>query len=81
MALLKKLRHPNIVRLHEVIDDPRKHAVYMVLELMRGPVCTTHPSRRNGPLPIEQARKYFRDICKGLKYLHTQRVVHRDVSS
>ena len=60
VALLKKLRHPNIVRLYEVIDDPRKNAVYMVLELMRGPVCTTQPSQNQGALPVELARKHFR---------------------
>jgi serine/threonine protein kinase len=33
IAILKKARHPNIVGLLEVIDDPAKKKVYIVLEL------------------------------------------------
>src|ERR1700712_3890999 len=32
IAILKKARHPNIVGLLEVIDDPAKKKVYIVLE-------------------------------------------------
>lgn len=35
IAILKKARHPNIVGLIEVIDDPSKKKVYIVLELVR----------------------------------------------
>jgi [calcium/calmodulin-dependent protein kinase] kinase len=34
IAILKKARHPNIVGLLEVIDDPAKKKVYIVLELV-----------------------------------------------
>lgn len=32
VAILKKARHPNVVSLLEVIDDPKKNKVYLVLE-------------------------------------------------
>lgn len=32
VAILKKARHPNVVGLYEVIDDPSKNKVYLVLE-------------------------------------------------
>ena len=32
VAILKKARHPNVVSLLEVIDDPSRHKVYIVLE-------------------------------------------------
>ncbi|KAI9676805.1 MAG: hypothetical protein M1829_002900 [Trizodia sp. TS-e1964] len=35
VAILKKARHPNVVSLLEVIDDPAKMKVYMVLELVQ----------------------------------------------
>lgn len=38
IAVLKKLRHPNITRLYEVIDDVRDNAMYMVLEYVPGGV-------------------------------------------
>jgi serine/threonine protein kinase len=32
IAILKKIRHPNVVGLIEVIDDPEKKKIYMILE-------------------------------------------------
>lgn len=34
IALMKKLAHPNLVRLYEVIDSPETDTLYMVLEYM-----------------------------------------------
>lgn len=34
VAILKKARHPNVVSLLEVIDDPTRHKVYIVLEFV-----------------------------------------------
>lgn len=32
IAIMKKLNHPNVVHLYEVIDDPRSNQVYLILE-------------------------------------------------
>ena len=32
VAVLQRLRHPNVVRLHEVMDDPAYHKLFMVTE-------------------------------------------------
>lgn len=34
IAILKKIRHPNVVGLFEVIDDPDQNKIYMVLEFV-----------------------------------------------
>ena len=34
VAIMKKLRHENVIRLYEVIDDPRKSSLYLVIEYM-----------------------------------------------
>ena len=36
IAIMKKLRHPNLVQLFEVIDDPEHHKLYLVLDLQVG---------------------------------------------
>lgn len=36
LAIWKKLDHPNVVSLFEIIDDPEKDKLYMVSELVDG---------------------------------------------
>lgn len=44
LVILKKIEHPHIVRLYEVMDDPQHDIVYLVLELLRqGALLCTHP--------------------------------------
>uniref|UniRef100_A0A7S4N509 Protein kinase domain-containing protein n=1 Tax=Odontella aurita TaxID=265563 RepID=A0A7S4N509_9STRA len=44
IALMKMMRHPNLVCLHEVIDSEESDALYMVLEYMPlGEILTFHP--------------------------------------
>ncbi|CAM9777451.1 unnamed protein product [Lampetra fluviatilis] len=77
IAILRKLDHPNVVRLVEVMDDAGEDNLYMVFELVRrGPVMEV-PSEN--PFSEEQSRQYFRDILMGIEYLHHQGIVHRDV--
>ncbi|XP_069817010.1 calcium/calmodulin-dependent protein kinase kinase 2 isoform X3 [Dendropsophus ebraccatus] len=77
IAILKKLDHPNVVKLIEVLDDPSEDHLYMVFELVkRGPVMDVPTTK---PLTEDQARFYFQDLIKGIEYLHYQKIIHRDV--
>ncbi|GBL83510.1 Calcium/calmodulin-dependent protein kinase kinase 2 [Araneus ventricosus] len=77
IAILKKLNHPNVVKLFEVLDDPDEDNLYMVFELLqKGPVINVPTS---DPLPELKAWQYFRDIIMGIEYLHYQKIVHRDI--
>ncbi|XP_077776202.1 calcium/calmodulin-dependent protein kinase kinase 2 isoform X6 [Podarcis muralis] len=77
IAILKKLDHPNVVKLVEVLDDPSEDHLYMVFELVKkGPVMEV-PNLR--PLTEDQARFYFQDLIKGIEYLHYQKIIHRDI--
>ncbi|KAM9306736.1 calcium/calmodulin-dependent protein kinase kinase 2 isoform 1-T2 [Pholidichthys leucotaenia] len=77
IAILKKLDHPNVVKLVEVLDDPGEDHLYMVFELVKqGPVMEV-PSEK--PFTEDQARFYFQDLLRGIQYLHYQRIIHRDV--
>ncbi|XP_067864024.1 calcium/calmodulin-dependent protein kinase kinase 1 [Heptranchias perlo] len=77
IAILKKLDHPNIVKLVEVLDDPTEDHLHMVFELMsKGPVMEVPTDTL---FSEEQAHFYFRDIIMGIEYLHYQKIIHRDV--
>ena len=66
IAILKKIDHPNVVKLVEVVDDPGEDNLYMVFELLdRGEVLEI-PSDK--PLTEEEAIKCFRDVVHGLEY-------------
>lgn len=35
MAIMKKLDHPYLVKLFEVIDDPQEKKIYLITELIK----------------------------------------------
>ncbi|GBF96243.1 calcium calmodulin-dependent kinase [Raphidocelis subcapitata] len=81
IAILKKLSHPNIVNLVEVIDDPASDGLLLVMEYVEGG--TLQPRAvgpgRWAPMPEGLAWKYVRQVLQGLDYLHANRVVHGDL--
>lgn len=77
IAVLKKLNHPNIRTLHEVIDDESKKELILVLEYCQsGPIFT-----RFNTVPIQEhvLLRYARDIVLGLDYLHSLHIAHMDL--
>ncbi|KAK3401153.1 kinase-like domain-containing protein [Sordaria brevicollis] len=80
IAIMKKLNHPNLVQLYEVLDDPEDDSLYMVLEMCKkGVVMKMGIHGSVDPLPEEQCRFWFRDLILGIEYLHSQGVIHRDI--
>ncbi|XP_050460764.1 calcium/calmodulin-dependent protein kinase kinase 1 [Cataglyphis hispanica] len=77
IAILKKLDHPNVVKLVEVLDHPDKDNLYLVFELVHRGEILVIPTEN--PLTEEIARRYFRDVVMGVEYLHYQKIVHRDI--
>ena len=80
VAIMKKLHHPNVIRLFEVLDDSDKEELYMVYEYCSGGVVyNVKPGEQTTPLSEEMARKYFVQILSGIDYLHVNGIVHRDI--
>ncbi|KAA1102246.1 Calcium calmodulin-dependent protein kinase kinase 2 [Puccinia graminis f. sp. tritici] len=79
VAIMKKLAHPNIVSLLEVIDTDQD-SLFFVLELCPyGPVMQIQPNETTTPLSDSSARNVFRQMILGIEYLHFNQVIHRDI--
>ncbi|KAG9149227.1 hypothetical protein Leryth_003218, partial [Lithospermum erythrorhizon] len=76
IALLSRLRHPNIVQYYgsEMVDDN----IYIYLEYVSGG--SIHKVLQvYGPLREAALRSFTKQILSGLAYLHAKNTVHRDV--
>jgi calcium/calmodulin-dependent protein kinase kinase 2 len=80
VAIMKKLNHPNLVQLIEVLDDPEEDSLYMVMEMCKkGVVMKVGLEETADPYSEETCRHWFRDLILGIEYLHAQGVIHRDI--
>ncbi|XP_044484237.1 CBL-interacting serine/threonine-protein kinase 1-like isoform X3 [Mangifera indica] len=76
IATLKLLKHPNVIRLHEVLASKSK--IYMVLEYVTGgELFDRIASKRR--LPEAEGRKLFQQLIDGISYCHNKGVFHRDL--
>lgn len=74
--MLSQLTHPNIVRYIGI--KRRKDILNVFMEYVPGGSIASL-LQRFGPLGDNVTRVYTRQILIGLDYLHSQRVVHRDI--
>lgn len=66
---MKKLNHPNLVSLIEVLDDPEEDSLYMVLEMCKkGVVMKVGLGEKADPYDVESCRCWFRDLILGIEY-------------
>lgn len=88
IEILKHLRHKNLVKLCEIIDDPSSKHLYIVLEYVEaGPVMIKDPKNSkafisrltNGVLLESMASTIFKDLMSVLEYLHLNHIAHRDI--
>ncbi|KAI1374697.1 Pkinase-domain-containing protein [Hypoxylon crocopeplum] len=80
IAIMKKLNHPNLVQLIEVLDDPENDSLYMVLEMCKkGVIMKVGLDDQADPYDDERCRLWFRDLILGIEYLHSQGIIHRDI--
>lgn len=76
ITTMKLIRHPNIIRMHEVMASKTK--IYIVLEYVTGGELFDKISCR-GRLKEDEARKYFQQLINAVDYCHSRGVFHRDL--
>ncbi|EOA16628.1 hypothetical protein CARUB_v10004801mg [Capsella rubella] len=76
ISIMKIVRHPNIVRLYEVLASPSK--IYIVLEFVTGGELFDRIVH-NGRLEENESRKYFQQLVDAVAHCHCKGVFHRDL--
>lgn len=76
ISIMKMVKHPNIVKLYEVLASRTK--IFIVLELITGGELFDKIVAE-GRFDENTARFYYRQLIKGVKYCHSQGVCHRDL--
>lgn len=76
VRILKKLRHPNIVRCYG--GSVQGDNMYCAMQLVEGGSLSQLLKQR-GRLPWERALKYGLQICDALECAHKHQVIHRDI--
>lgn len=78
IAVMKLIKHPNIMSLLDVIDLSDSPNLYLILEYVQGGELFEYLVSR-GKLAEKEARKYFQQIIIGLDYCHRHLICHRDL--
>ncbi|TKY65702.1 CBL-interacting serine/threonine-protein kinase 11 [Spatholobus suberectus] len=76
ISIMRRLRHPNIIDLFEVLATKTK--IYFVMEFAAGGELF-HEVAGKGRLSEDAARHYFRQLISAVKHCHDRGVFHRDL--
>nr|DAD27392.1 TPA_asm: hypothetical protein HUJ06_028860 [Nelumbo nucifera] len=75
ISVMKIVKHPNIVELHEVLASKSK--IYFAMELVRGGELFCKVAK--GRLKEDVARAYFQQLISAVDFCHSRGVYHRDL--
>jgi serine/threonine protein kinase len=75
-AILRRLRHRHVVRLHEILGT--RSRVHFVLDLAAGGELFSLVDA-SGRMTEDLARHYFRQLVSAVRYCHSRGVFHRDI--
>ncbi|CAM8975328.1 unnamed protein product [Rhodiola kirilowii] len=80
IKLLRLLKHPDIVEIKHIMLPPSRREfkdIYVVFELMESDL--HHVIKANDDLTPEHHQFFLYQLLRGLKYIHTANVFHRDL--
>ena len=70
-----RLRHPNIVAVHQVAEHAGQH--FFVMEYIEGK--NLADLLRDGPVPSLQAAQYVKTVAVAIHYAHQRQILHSDL--
>jgi serine/threonine-protein kinase len=72
------LSHPNIVTVHDVVDEGLAGTCFIAMEYVKG-TNLKQLLQRPDPLPLNFVVEVLAQVAEGLDYAHSRGVVHRDI--
>nr|XP_010922115.1 CBL-interacting protein kinase 32 isoform X3 [Elaeis guineensis] len=76
IATMKLIKHPNVVRIYEVMGSKTK--IFLVLEYITGGELFDKIVN-HGRMREDEARRYFQQLINAVDYCHSRGVYHRDL--
>ncbi|KAG6390233.1 hypothetical protein SASPL_147965 [Salvia splendens] len=70
ISILRRLDHPNVMRLEAIVISSVSGSLYLVFEYMKHELAT---------LLVFQIKFYMQQILRGLEHCHSQGILHRDI--
>lgn len=72
IAIFKKVNHPNVVRMKEIIDDPDSSKLFMILEYCENGEIHWKDEDGLPALTVSEIRRIFRNTLLGLEYCESR---------
>lgn len=73
-----QLKHPSILELYNYFEDG--NYVYLILEMCHNGEMNRYLKNRKKPFTEKEARHFMEQIVKGMLYLHSHGILHRDLT-
>ncbi|XP_073428158.1 serine/threonine-protein kinase PLK4 isoform X2 [Dendrobates tinctorius] len=73
-----QLKHPSILELYNYFED--SNYVYLILEMCHNGEMNRYLKNRKKPFAEKEARHFMEQIVKGMLYLHSHGILHRDLT-
>jgi serine/threonine protein kinase len=75
--ILSRIKHPCVVGLTDIGDDPARGVVFLVLDLVQGEALDTR--LQSGRMAREEALALFSQLFEALEAVHAKGLAHRDI--
>ena len=77
ISIMKELKHPNIIQLIEYFQS--HNHLYVIMEYCNGGSLSSCLKKYGKPFPVEILQYFMRQIVDGLQYIHSKKIIHRDL--
>ncbi|KAM3359838.1 putative serine/threonine-protein kinase [Capsicum galapagoense] len=78
ITILKRLDHPNIIKLEGLATSRMQYSLYLVFDFMESDL-TKLINRTQGKLTEPQVKRYMVQLLSGLQHCHEKGILHRDI--